>query len=60
MIIGMFPSVLRPIIGPLVALAGRRHLAICEKLCIPVVEERLRNIQRKKTEPDFQWYPPVC
>lgn len=58
-VINMFPACLRSIVGPLVALAGKRHLAICNRLCATVVEERLENNQRKKDDPNFQWDPPV-
>lgn len=58
-IINMLPPLLRPIVGPLVALTGKRHLAICQKLCLPIVEERLRHTQRRWAEPDYQWEPPV-
>ena len=53
-VINMFPSFLRPIVGPLVALFSRKHLLICQRICLPVVEERLTNNEWKMKEPDFQ------
>lgn len=58
-IINMLPSFLRPVLGPIVALIGRRHYAICERICLPVVEERLRQNERASREPGFDWKPPV-
>lgn len=57
-IINMFPTVLKPIIGPLVGLVSRKHLGICTKICLPLVEERLRNSQRSRIDPSFDWKPP--
>ena len=45
-VINMFPSCLQPVAGPIVALAGRKHFAICKKICLPIVKERLMNIKR--------------
>ena len=59
MMINIAPPFLRRIIGPLLGLIAKKHLAVCKRICAPVVEERLRNEEKKRREPDFEWEPPV-
>lgn len=59
-LINVFPSFLKPIVGSLVFLAGRRHLAACQRLCLSIVKQRIEENHLKKTQPDTDWEPPVC
>ncbi|KAL8824230.1 MAG: hypothetical protein Q9191_005201 [Dirinaria sp. TL-2023a] len=56
--INMIPTFLQPVVGPLVGSISKKHLGICTKICLPIVEERLRNNQRSKIDPSFDWKPP--
>ena len=57
--INMSPTCIRPILGPLIALIGKRHFVVCQRLCLPIVVERLRNIAHKRIEPEIEWEGPV-
>ena len=57
--INLAPAFLRRIVGPLIGLVAKKHLAACKRICAPIVEERLRNEERKRREPLFEWEHPV-
>ena len=59
-IITMFPLILRPVVGLVIGSMAKRHLEICRKKSLPIVEERLRNNERIRSDPTFAWRPPVC
>ena len=53
-VVNMLPSFVRPVADPLIALIGKRHLAIYKALCLPMIEERCKIIQRKIDGPDLR------
>lgn len=53
-VIAALPKVVRPVVGPLVALAAKRYLAACKRDLVPYVEERLRQVGKNWED------APVC
>lgn len=58
-VINIFPPFLRPLVGRAVGLMTARYRAMCRKLCLPVVESRLRMNREKRRDASFAWEPPV-
>lgn len=54
-VITALPKFIRPVIGPLVALPSRKYLAGCNRILVPVVEERLKIGNKGKGDA-----MPVC
>ncbi|MCJ1310155.1 hypothetical protein MMC25_003816 [Agyrium rufum] len=57
-IINTMPGILKQIFGYFMGWQGKRHLRACQKILIPMVEERLRNTSRLTREQNFKWTPP--
>ncbi|KAL9621902.1 MAG: hypothetical protein Q9160_003723 [Pyrenula sp. 1 TL-2023] len=57
-LIQMFPSFMRPVIGPLIAWKGKRECESCIKILIPIVNERLAQYKRYLDISSNGWKPP--
>ena len=57
-IIKLFPSFLKPIIGPIVTLPNRYHLRQCAKYTVPIVKQRLADMEKKRQNPDHTYEIP--
>ena len=57
-LIGRIPKVLRPILAPLVSRSNKKLPPRAQKFTQPLLEDRLKNLQRKKEDPSFKWDPP--
>lgn len=49
------PHFLKPVFGPLVTIPNNRHWRNTTKYTLPIINERLANIKRKKEDPSFHW-----
>jgi hypothetical protein len=58
-IVNIFPHFLRPLIGYFVALNVTAHVTKCLRPCMPAIERRLEDTQRKKKNPEYEWNAPV-
>ncbi|KAK8188398.1 cytochrome P450 [Phyllosticta capitalensis] len=52
------PAALRPIVAPLAALPNWINWRRTAKFTLPVVKQRLADMERKRREPDWEWQPP--
>ena len=52
------PHFLKPVFGPLVTIPNNRHSRNTTKYTLPIINERLANIKRKKEDPSFHWDEP--
>ena len=52
------PHFLKPVVGPLVTIPNNRHWRNTTKYTLPIINERLANIKRKKEDPSFHWDEP--
>lgn len=58
-LINLLPKILRPVIGPLIALPNRKNRRVCMEICLPIVKDRLYHTVRKRDDPNYEWTPPV-
>jgi cytochrome P450 len=56
--IKFFPKFLKPIIGPIAVLPNRYHFRQCAKHTVPLVKQRLADMERKRQDPDFKYEEP--
>ncbi|KAK0742392.1 cytochrome P450 [Apiosordaria backusii] len=54
LIMGLFPKVFHPFIGPLVTITNRRAWRKTYEIGKPIIEQRLRDLERKESSPDLQ------
>ncbi|EED13570.1 cytochrome P450, putative [Talaromyces stipitatus ATCC 10500] len=59
MALRLIPKVLRPLASPILLLHNNQHFRVCARICVPVVQERIRNTKAKQTDESFEWEPPV-
>lgn len=52
------PHFLKPVFGPLVTIPNNRHWRNTTKYTLPIINERLADIKRKKEDPSFHWDEP--
>ena len=59
-LIGMMPSVLRPILGPLAGLPNWWHWKNSSRLSLPIIKQRIHDMQRKEAgDPEYNgWVEP--
>lgn len=55
-IINCLPPFLRPVLGPVLAIQAKYYRTRCQKLLVPLIEERIRLWRDSKEEDDL----PVC
>ncbi|KAG8527722.1 uncharacterized protein KY384_007876 [Bacidia gigantensis] len=58
MIITYTPKLLKPLVGRLAALRAKAYYNAMAKFIIPIVTERLANLEKKEQDPAFDWEPP--
>jgi cytochrome P450 len=52
------PRILKPIVGPIITLPNHYHYRKTAKHTIPLIKERLANMERKRSDPTFDWSEP--
>ena len=58
-VISMFPSFMKPLVGWILRYNVNRHLATCKRIGVPTVVERLRLNQLRREKSGHMWKPPV-
>ena len=59
-IINLCPRYLKPLVGWVVSCIANRHRAICKKIALPIVEERLKLSSMKELGATHGQESPVC
>jgi cytochrome P450 len=57
-LLSFVPRILKPIAGPLITIPNCYHYKKTAKYTIPLIKERFANIERKHTDPMFNWTAP--
>jgi cytochrome P450 len=57
-LLSFVPQFLKPLFGPIITTPNRRHYKKTAKYTIPLIKERFANIERKCTDPTFNWTEP--
>ncbi|PKY04920.1 putative P450 monooxygenase [Aspergillus campestris IBT 28561] len=57
-ILRVLPKFLHPVIGRLLSLRNQWHYSRTAKYTIPIIEERLRHMERKRNDPTYDWEQP--
>lgn len=58
MLLKLCPSFLKPIIGWLMTVPNRRHWAQSAAFTVPLIKQRIADMERKEREPDWKWEEP--
>ena len=58
LLLGMLPAALKPLVGPLLAMRNNYHWRKTQNWTLPVIRQRLADIQRKIKEPQFEFEDP--
>lgn len=59
MALRLIPKFLRPLVSPILQLRNSHHFRVCARICVPVVQKRIRDTKAKQDDPSHQWEPPV-
>ncbi|PCG95658.1 Cytochrome P450 [Penicillium occitanis (nom. inval.)] len=59
MALRLIPKFLRPLASPILQLRNSHHFRVCARICVPVVQKRIRDTKAKQDDPSHQWEPPV-
>jgi hypothetical protein len=57
-ILNLTPSILRPLVAPLIVIPNHIHHRRTAQYTIPIIQERQAQIRRKKEEPEFKYEEP--
>lgn len=57
-ILRVLPRFLHPVIGRILSLRNQWHYSRTAKYTIPLIQERLRHMERKRNDPSYDWKQP--